>query len=362
MEVTGIDTSLRRFHYAFHAAMFLASRFGHIRTSEAISRTFSMRHARARLLARRMKHLGLSSILHTGTLDMPAPAEEEGVSHYLYCDHTWGSATRFQPDIGNYSYKAIREFERVEAESYAKCAHIFTFGDYVRDDLMRIYGVPGHRVTAVGSGMGNIEPYLGPKDYSNGRLLFIAKHLFYQKGGYLLLDAFRIAQRERPDLSLVIVGNAPADVAGIDCPNVEIKPFVPWDELQSLLRRASLLVQPMLNDPWGQVYLEALISRTPVIGLNRNGLPEITAAGKFGFLVDSATPEAVADTVLRAASEPERLVEMGRLGQQHVMQTYSWETVGAKIAQVIKARQLSSSANRDSISPPAIPIEAVGPA
>jgi glycosyltransferase involved in cell wall biosynthesis len=184
--------------------------------------------------------------------------------------------------------------------------------------------------------MGNLKPFLGAKDYRKGRLLFIAKHLFREKGGELLIDAFLLALRERPDLTLTIVGNrkAAASVAGHR--NIEVRPYVSWDELQSLLHQSTLLVQPMLNDPWGQVYLEALISRTPVVGLRRNGLPEITQNGRSGFLVDEADPKAVARAVLDAVSDPDKLAQMGWLGQQYVLENYSWDRVGLRIHRIIE--------------------------
>ena len=96
--------------------------------------------------------------------------------------------------------------------------------------------------------------------------------------------------------------------------------------------RASLLVEPMINDPWGQVYLEALLSRTPPIGLDRNGLPEIIGGGKYGFLVREASAAALAETILDASSDPDRLAAMAEAGQRHALSTYSWERTAERIA------------------------------
>lgn len=335
VRVIGIDISLDRFRYALFGGAHLLSRYGRFRYSEAIARGPSVRRFRARKLRREMARLGITRVLHTGTLDMP-PTGENGIAHYLLCDHTWHLSLRHRPDAANYTTKAIEDFDEQERQAYLKSRHIFTFGEYVRQDIVSHYGIPAHRVTAVGSGMGHIKPYAGDKDYRNGRLLFVAKHLFREKGGGLLLDAFRLVVRERPDLRLTIVGNEQAVAAAKGCPNVDVRPFVPWSELEYLLHRAMLLVQPMLNDPWGQVYLEALVSRTPVVGLRRNGLPEITRDGRFGFLVDRATPEDLARTILDAASAPERLGEMGRLGQRHVVETYSWDRAAQRIFDIIE--------------------------
>jgi glycosyltransferase involved in cell wall biosynthesis len=112
---------------------------------------------------------------------------------------------------------------------------------------------------------------------------------------------------------------------------VTFRAHLPWSELQQLFRDSTLLVQPMLNDPWGQVYLEAMVSRTPVMGLVRNGLPELVDGGRHGFLVDRAEPEALAGAILCALSDPERLERMAEAAQRYVLGTYGWDRVAERI-------------------------------
>ena len=330
-DVVPVHAKLGRFHKLVSAGRHIMAGYGPVSSSEAVFRGLAARRKRARLVAQQVRRFGIGHVLHTGTLDLPV--WDSGAStHDLLCDQTWALSLRHRPDAANYSDVACRHFEALERESYSQMRHIFTFGRYVRKNLIEHYGIAPDRVTAVGSGMGDIAPYIGPKDYGNGVLLFVAKHLFAAKGGLLLLDAFRIVRERRPGLTLVIVGSERQREIASREPNVEFHAYVPWPNLEALYRRASILVQPMLNDPWGQVYLEALASRTPVIGLNRNGLPEITEFGRHGFLVDEAEPEALAETILDAVSDPNRLAEMGESGQRHVVQSYSWDRVSRRIA------------------------------
>lgn len=306
--------------------------YGRPHSSEAVLRLPSARRKAAERLAETARRRRIRHIIHTGTLDLPPVDREDGVKHYLYCDQTWALSLAHRPDLSAYSRRAVDNFEKTERTALDSVEHIFTFGHYVRDHMIAHYGLPPEKVTAVGSGMGQIEPYDQPKDYSRPHLLFVAKHLFAAKGGNLLINAFRIAQRQRPDLLLNIVGD-PASASHVAThPGIHFHPHLPWRELQRLYRVSTLLVQPMLNDPWGQVYLEAMLSRTPVIGLHRNGLPEIVENGQHGFLVEAADPQALASTILDALSDPQRLTEMGWSGQQHVLQTYSWDAVANRIA------------------------------
>ncbi len=334
-EVAGVHPRMPRHHAMWSAWRHLVLTGGRSLKWESVMRDPVVRLSRAVTVAQAVRDLGVDRVLHTGTLDLPAPSSEGGVSHYLYCDHTWDLAVRYRPERHYRESRGVQRYEEMERRAYASTRHIFTFGRYVRDNLIEHYGVSPERVTAVGSGMGRIRPHHGPKDYIHGPLIFIAKHLFVEKGGPLAIKAFRLARRRRPDLRLVVVGNDRWRSMIGDEPGVHVVGHLPWASLEALIHSASLLVQPMLNDPWGQVYLEAMASRTPVLGLDRNGLPEITENGRHGFLVPDADPSLVAEAILDAVDDPDRLDRMGRSGQQHVLDTYSWDRVARAVTDVL---------------------------
>jgi glycosyltransferase involved in cell wall biosynthesis len=314
------------------AAHYQFAGYGKLVNSEQILRCEPARHRHAAQLATAAKQLDCDAVLHTGALDLPPTDIARGVKHYLYCDQTWAQSLRYRPDAPSYSRKARLEFERLERESLAGLAHIFTFAENVRDHIIEHYGVPEERVSAIGSGMGQIEPYDGPKDYTRPALLFVAKHLFKAKGGEVLVAAVHRALERRRDLTLTIVGDERSRRLVKPHPNIVFRDHLPWAELQGLFRSATLLVQPMLNDPWGQVYLEALLSRTPVMGLARNGLPEIVEGGRHGFLVARPDPDELANAIVAALMDPDRLARMGQSGQRRVLNSYSWDRVAEAIA------------------------------
>ncbi|TWT12967.1 glycosyltransferase family 4 protein [Reyranella sp. CPCC 100927] len=301
-------------------------------SGEQILRSELARRRLAAQVADAAAQLGVRHVLHTGTMDLPAIDVARGVKHYLYCDHSWALAREHHIEAARYPRRALDAYEQLERQSLAGLEHIFTFGTYVRDNLIDHYGVPPDRVTAVGSGMGRIAPYFGSKDYARPSLLFVAKHYFRAKGGVLLIDAFLRAQAMRPDLTLTVIGDPQSRPLVPRNTAITFHTQLPWEELQRLYHQATLLVQPMLNDPWGQVYLEALVSRAPVLGLRRHGLPEIVANGRYGFLVDHADPGLLADAILDACADPDRLARMGTEGQQHTLASYSWDVVAEKIA------------------------------
>lgn len=332
IEVQGVDTEAARLDRMLQAARYVASGLGVPHSGEAVARSAAARRAAALRLERAVHRTGIKHVLHMGTLDIAPAVWAPGVSHYAYCDQTWALSLRYRPDAARYGVRAARAFEAQERAALQGLTHVFTFGVYVRDHLIAHYGIDPGRATAVGSGMGPIAPLVVPKTCAAPRLLFVAKHFFAAKGGELLLAAFDLARRQVPELTLNIVGDERSRKLVPDDPAIRFFGHVPLADLQGLFRESTLLVQPMLNDPWGQVYLEALLSRTPVIGLRRNGLPEICGDGRYGFLVDTAEPQALADTIVDALSDPARLARMGEEGQRHVLGNYSWERAADRIA------------------------------
>ncbi len=110
--------------------------------------------------------------------------------------------------------------------------------------------------------MGAIAPYDGPKSYDKPALLFVAKHLFKAKGGLLLLEALRSRPiASGPDLRLDHRRRrAQPRLRRRPARRHPARRICRGEAAAALSRESTLLVQPMLNDPWGQVYLEAMVS------------------------------------------------------------------------------------------------------
>lgn len=336
--VFGIDSTIkkRRYHRAYrllHRAFGLGDDY--------LSGRFARMHC-AKYVQAQSLGLGCTKVLHMGLLDLPLPKTDTRVEHYAFLDTNFNLLSQYTQNITRYTPRMHQLIEKLDRESYAQLKHIFTTSEYVRNNLINHYQIDSNHVTSVGTGRGTIEPFTAEKDYRNGHILFVVKSdaynfesRFEEKGGTLLIEGFKLAQRKNPSLKLVVVGNDKyASLIG-DVPNVTVKGYVSWEELQNLFYTAALFAMPTPNEAWGLVYLEALACKTPVLGLNQNSLPEITRNGQYGFLVDEETPERVADAILNAFSNPQRLKEMGTSGQKYCLETFSWDSVATKIASVM---------------------------
>jgi glycosyltransferase involved in cell wall biosynthesis len=74
------------------------------------------------------------------------------------------------------------------------------------------------------------------------------------------------------------------------------------------------------DEPLGLSVLESLAMERPVVACAGGGIPEIVQNEATGFLVDEATPAALAGAIQRAKEDRERLRLMGREGRRFVVE------------------------------------------
>ena len=222
-------------------------------------------------------------------------------------------------------------YERNDKKSFQEMDMIFTLTEWVRTKIIRDYGISPEKVKNVGFGV-NLKPYYGSKDYEQNRLLIVLrKGMEYRKGLPLLLEAFKIIKATIPNATLDIVGTE-----GPSYPGVTYYYNQSHDVTVNLFQKCTLYTMPAIYEPCGNTYLEALANRAPIVGLNRFAIPEFTGNGKWGFIANEEKPETVANVIIDALSDIERLKEMGEAGQKFVIENYTWEIAVKKMLDYIK--------------------------
>lgn len=305
------------------------------RKSVDLGRGFLFRYLHANKVRKETENSNSNLTLHMGTLDLPFISLPKDQKHYLFCDSTWNLWSSYSTDMKGYSKKLLLDAEKFEKKTYDQLEHIFPISEYVKNNLIEHYKVNPNKITVVGTGLGVISPFYGKKNYSNGKILFAAKGRFDDKGGHLVLEAFKIALKSNPKLELSIVGQNEYE-KNINLPNVKVYGYITVDELQEIFNDSSLFLMPAINEPWGLVYLEALVCKIPIIGLNRNSFPEISNYGSYGFGLEDVSPEKLAKIILNAFENPKQLEEMGQRSQEYCLNKYSWNNTVSKIIQTIE--------------------------
>jgi glycosyltransferase involved in cell wall biosynthesis len=272
-------------------------------------------------------------ILHMGLCTIPHRRKTGDYRHAIYMDTTFNLISKYA--ITPYSKAIYRKYDQFEIAGLNAADHIFTVSDCAMADLIDHYGIRPEKVTSAGTGLGKIRPRNGERDYSERTILFVAKQRFEDKGGMLLLEGFRLARKKDSRLRLMVVATEPYREMVEATAGASFKSNLSWEELEDLFNSASLFAMPALYEPWGLVYLEALACRTPILGLNRNALPEFTQNGKFGFLIDEPSPSAVANALCAALADTDKLATMGREAQRYVQGRYGWDKTAARIKNVL---------------------------
>jgi len=307
----------------------------------AVSWFAPARRWRASYVAERVRTAGADLVLCTSTLDVPLGT---GVTYAIWLDNSW-NLYRNGLTAPNYGSRACDEIDRLEQAALAGAVRVLTFSRHVRDDIIKHYGISPERVIAVGCGSGDLPAFNGKKIFSDGHLLFVAKQLFSQKGGDLVLKAFEIIRCERPQTRLVLVGSKEIVERVKERPGIDAHGFVPREQLIGFFHQAAMLVQPMLADPWGQVYLEAMKSRALVVSLRSAAVPELTDEGRLGVFASDASASSIAKAVLSSYARPQaELDAITREAQLRTLRLYDWDAVARRVIEALKYLNVSKRA------------------
>jgi glycosyltransferase involved in cell wall biosynthesis len=173
-----------------------------------------------------------------------------------------------------------------------------------------------------------IEPGARPSAPAGMPRLAIVGRLIPIKGHEVLLRALAVVRRERPELTLDVVGDGPlegelratVDELGLGDAvtfSGRISPVAP------VFEAAEIVVVPSFGEGFGMVALEAMERGRPVIASAVGGLPEIVDDGRTGLLVPPGDVEALAAAIRDLTASPARTAAMGAAGRARALEEFS---------------------------------------
>jgi glycosyltransferase involved in cell wall biosynthesis len=242
-------------------------------------------------------------------------------------------------DLGGYSVcrtspRVASEAIRAQGEVFEAAAKIFTLSQWAADSIVNDYGLPPDRVIVVGAGA-NLEPTprrpTGEHD-PHPYILFVG-YAWEQKGGPLLVEAFRLLRDEFPAARLKVVGCSPVvsddrvDVVG----RLRSDDELDRRRLADLYAGASCLAILSAADAFPNVVLEAGLLGVPVVALDSGSRREAVIDGETGLLVPDAQPHAVAAVLRTLLSDPSLVEQMGAAGRAFVESKFTWPTVATRV-------------------------------
>lgn len=98
-----------------------------------------------------------------------------------------------------------------------------------------------------------------------------------------------------------------------------------------------IFLQPSREEAFGLVFIEAGIHGKPVVATRIGGIPEIVVDQETGLLVDIASPEALAEAIMRLCNDAELRNEMGLAGARRVSEHFTQTAKVGQLAHFLEA-------------------------
>jgi glycosyltransferase involved in cell wall biosynthesis len=225
---------------------------------------------------------------------------------------------------------------------------------YTASQVKERLGVPVERIVICRPGAPRVERRSEPE--TAGPVLFIGT-IEPRKNLDVLFRAYARVINGRPHVPpLVLAGGMVEQSTAILRPlndqplagHVQLVGYVGEPERRRLLRQASMLVIPSLEEGFGLPALEAMTMGVPVIASRRGALPEVV--GDAGILVDALDDVAFAAAIDALLADPGRRRLHADAGPARARE-FSWEDgaarlIGAYREAVMHKRGVASSEQR----------------
>ncbi len=237
--------------------------------------------------------------------------------------------------------------ERAIPRAYRR-AWFHAISDSTRDDLVA-RGIPRERIAVVYPGVDTAHFSPDPAGHPRQAAQFVyIGRLKRYKGVGRVIEALAIAQRARPDITLVIAGTgddrgrleALARDRGV-ARAVRFAGFVDEPTRLTLLRESVANVFPSPKEGWGITVMEAAACGTPSLASDSPGLRDSVRHGVTGVLVPHGDVQALAAEMIRLVENPARVTALGVAAREWAQQL-SW----ARAADVVERHLTELAAGR----------------
>jgi len=159
--------------------------------------------------------------------------------------------------------------------------------------------------------------------------------LVWQKNPKLLLDAFAFISDKFPNAHLVFMGNghmystleSMAIGKGLLNKQVHLLGSVYGDAKMKWYRSADALIVSSFNEPFGLIFIEALVCRTPVLYPSNVAANKFLTHGEHGLRFHPTKID-LAKAMIRILQDTEAARGMGDIGREHVMENFNVTVMG----------------------------------
>jgi glycosyltransferase involved in cell wall biosynthesis len=166
-----------------------------------------------------------------------------------------------------------------------------------------------------------------PASVSREKMVLAVGHLAYRKGQQILAAAFLEIANEFPDWKLLILGHDSGDGCREEIEGL-VKRHSAGERVElagshpspmEVMARASVFVQPSLEEALGLAAQEAILAGCPAIGTDAGGIPEVIDDGKTGLIVPRGDVPAMAAALRRMMADEALRKSMSSQGPASIL-------------------------------------------
>lgn len=254
------------------------------------------------------------------------------VPHFIYTDHTHLNNLTYPM----YDKNLLFPQKWIEREKliYQNATKNFTYSSNIASSIVNDYNCLPEKVTCIfaGSNVKNRKIFNSEeKDYTKKKILFVGID-WERKGGQDLYNAFKKVQKIHSDAELIIIGSSP----DIDHKNCKVLGKLNVEELSKFYNDATIFCLPTKIEPFGIVFLEAMLHKLPVVSTRIGALFDMVTDGETGYLVDPGDSDSLANILIDLLNNPKLCKKMGEMGYKKVIENYSWDKVGNRLREQIE--------------------------
>lgn len=209
--------------------------------------------------------------------------------------------------------------------------HVFTVSNFSLEEIVSSYRINRSKISVVYNAVNSTFGYMEDKVLNADKYLFAVSSIKENKNFGIALNAFKIVQKQIPDLKLYIMGDMNADSfrnmgSLIDeCnknSNIKLLGRVLDNDLIRYYSNAIAFIFPSLYEGFGIPVLEAQACGCPVISSNSSSLPEIL--GDSALMCNPTRAEEFANAIIKLVNYQPLKEELVSKGYENVKR-FSWE-------------------------------------
>ena len=196
----------------------------------------------------------------------------------------------------------------------------------LRNELIERFGIPDYRISLCENGIDTPLDTKEPASDSPKHILSVGR-LVQDKDQATLIKAFALVLQDHPETLLTLVGEGKlgfqlqrlADSLKI----TDMVRFLPGrPNLTELYENSTFFALSSRTEAFPNVLLEAAAAGRAVVATRVGGIPDLVVHEKTGLLVDSGSPEQMAEAMSRLLADTDLCRAMGDAGRERVKVNY----------------------------------------